>query len=667
MLSAGAQPDRNNWYFGNRAAISFETGKAVAKFDNPQKIYGPSASISHPVTGKLLFYTDGINVWNSSHQVMTNGAKISSGNIARVLIVPDPVNDMRYYVFYSSYTAGRVLGYVVVDMNENNGAGSVVKSPEIIKAYGYAAFVVVYHPYQKAFWLIMHSGARYESLFFDETGTMKGVIYSYTGLIPKQFGDMVVSHKGDKLVVTHYQGNGEQAEVFDFDKVCGQVSNARLLDKLPNWDRPYGAAFSPDDSKLYITYSYQQSQLIQYYGDNFESNYFVADAPDNLDIIRDGPDGKVYIATHDGGIPGPRIDAILKPNEIAAFCGYTKTYLTTDNGTGRNPYFELPMFVNGQAFSSPEEDSIFSWWDVCLGDTTRFTFNKQYPYDSLVWKFGEGTDSSVTQNPGHRYLSSGTFIVSLTLYKCSTPYVLTDTIKIETAPEIGFPKDTTVCYGTPLVLHAPFAEHYTWSTGATAQSVTINSPGLIWLKIRNGSCTLADSVRMKYYSNIMTALGDLYTICDDDKELVKLDAGEGFTQYKWTPTGDTTQWVIVGDVGKYYVVVKDYRGCDGKDGTKVERRCPVSVFYPNAFTPNNDGLNDVYLPVGSEVTEFQIRIYNAWGQKIFESKKIEEGWDGKINGIPAPIGTYVYESVYSGYRNKHPVSFEVKGNITLVR
>jgi gliding motility-associated-like protein len=660
-----AQPEKNNWYFGDRSAISFESGKAMVMFDNPQDNYGPTASISHPQTGKLFFYTNGKKIWNGKHQEIGLISGVS-GSIGDVLIVPDPSKMLQYVIIL---TEGSGLKYVVIDLNQPGG-GMLFLSPITILDNQLSEFEVVYHPYRKAFWVISHTvgSSEFNASLVNELALVEHKVVSVTGSLPQTYGDMVANNAGNKLVVTHYTytENNNNIEVFNFDPICGSLSNRRLLPKEDSWDHPYGAAFSPDDSKLFITFSFGLSQLIQYYGTDFQNNQNIASSPDNFNILRLGNDGKIYIATHDGGIPGPRIDAILDPNILAA-CKYTKTYLTTDNGSGRNANFELPTFAKGKRFTSPTQDSIFTYSNTCLGQSTQFKFNPANIIDSLVWYFGEGSDSSQSLDATHQYQQAGEFVVSLILYRCGNTFVLKDTVTITEIPVIAFAPDTILCNGTTLRLSAPQSDKYLWSTGETTPSIQVTKPGLVWLYAKNGMCSNSDSITVSFYPDIFTALGDEYFICDDDKELVKLDAGQDFAQYKWTPTGDTTQWIIVGDVGKYFVVVKDYRGCDGSDGTKVQRRCPVSVFYPSAFTPNNDGVNDVFLPIGSDVVEFKLTIYNGWGQLIFESKSIEKGWDGKVDGKPAPVGTYVYQSTYSGYRNKRLVEFDTKGNVTLLR
>ena len=153
---------------------------------------------------------------------------------------------------------------------------------------------------------------------------------------------------------------------------------------------------------------------------------------------------------------------------------------------------------------------------------------------------------------------------------------------------------------------------------------------------------------------------------EDEKEVIKLDAGEGFIAYKWTPTNDTTQWIMVKQVGDYFVKVTDNTGCIGDDNTKVKRKCGVILHVPNIFTPNNDGYNDVFLPVSSDVVSYELKVYNRWGQLVFTSADVGQGWDGTINGKTGASDVYVYQITYQGYQNKVLKTFTKMGNVTLV-
>ncbi|TAE85860.1 MAG: hypothetical protein EAY81_06140 [Bacteroidetes bacterium] len=668
-----AQKEQNNWYFGRYAALSFETGIAVPKFDNPQNSYGRTASISDPLTGNLLFYTNGQKVWNYKHQVMLNGDIPSASPTGDLVIVPVPESTSTYYLFFIGNIAD--LQYVIIDMSKNAGEGEVITTAQTISSNNLKQVTAIYHQYADAFWVITHeqNNNHFKAHYVDASGVTAQPIISKVGSKPTGgYGDMVGSNQGNKLVVTHYSSANSFAEVFDFDQVCGVVSNAFPLPKDPAWDYAYGIAFSPDDSKLYITYSLQQSTLVQYSGVNFGNNtYPVANAPDNFNILRLGPDGRIYLSTHNGGIPGERIDAILNPNVLGAGCNYQKTYLRLNKPGDviRTAQFELPAFASGRRVKSPANDSVIIVKGICKGDTTLIRLSNNHTYDSLTWNFGDGSSPQTTLTPfqKHVYLDAKTYSFTLTIHRCGRTFVLRDSIAIRQAPPFSLGDDTTLCYGVSIRLTGPMGEQYLWSSGDSTQTIIVNQSGKYSLKVFNGTCHETDDVTINYYPPLFTALGDEFTICDKEKELVKLDAGEGFSTYKWTPTEDTTQWIIVGDLGEYFVVVKDYRGCDGSDGTTVKRRCPVTVYFPNSFSPNDDGINDVYMPVGVDVVSFKLNIYNRWGQLIFESNKLDHTWDGKLNGKPMPTGSYIYQAEYTGYANKKLKTLNVNGNITLIR
>jgi gliding motility-associated-like protein len=664
-----AQKSEYNWYFGRYAAINFETGVALPKFDNPQNTYGKTASISDPNTGKLLFYTDGVNVWNHKHVLMVNGNIRSASPAGDIVITPMPGSINKYYLFFIGDLAS--LQFVIIDMSRQGGDGEVITAAQTISSNNVKQVTAISHQYIQAYWIITHeiNSNRFKAHLVDASGVSDEPVFSAVGLTVSTYGDMVGSNQGNKLAVTHYIGNDAKAEVFDFDRTCGRFSNPVELTKDPIWQNAFGIAFSPDDSKLYISYSVQLSQLVQYYGTNYQNNYFITTSQENFNIMRLGPDGRIYIATHDNGIPGKRIDAILNPNQLAGACNYRTTYFTLDDGTGKNraAQFELPAFATGNQVNSPLSDSVFKVSNTCKGSVTNFSFNTSNPFDSLSWIFHDINPSASTLiNPSYRFSKAGKFKITLHIFRCGQDYELIDSISINEVPSINFPEDTLTCKGNSIKLSGPFCEKYLWSTGQTSSTITTKQIGKIWLIASNGNCTNSDTILIKNHPDIVTQLGSEYFLCEDEKEIVKLDAGEGFTAYKWTPTNDTTQWIIVKQVGDYFVKVTDSNGCIGNDDAKVKRKCGVILYVPNVFTPNNDGNNDIFLPVGSDVLTYELMIYNRWGQLIFTSNDVNLGWDGLINGKTAASDAYVYQINYQGYQNKVLKTYTKMGNVTLL-
>lgn len=88
------------------------------------------------------------------------------------------------------------------------------------------------------------------------------------------------------------------------------------------------------------------------------------------------------------------------------------------------------------------------------------------------------------------------------------------------------------------------------------------------------------------------------------------------------------------------------------------------LFVPNAFSPNGDGTNDIFLIKGASIKSFKIEIFNRWGELIFESTDIENSWDGTYRGVPVPEGVYAYMLNFRGFDNRLQVR---QGNITLIR
>jgi gliding motility-associated-like protein len=87
---------------------------------------------------------------------------------------------------------------------------------------------------------------------------------------------------------------------------------------------------------------------------------------------------------------------------------------------------------------------------------------------------------------------------------------------------------------------------------------------------------------------------------------------------------------------------------------------------PNAFTPNGDGMNDVFrIQNGVKTEKFNLKIFNRWGQPVFETKNWKQGWDGRYRGQPQATGTFIWFMRYTDTRSNKPV--ERKGSLTLIR
>ena len=146
-----------------------------------------------------------------------------------------------------------------------------------------------------------------------------------------------------------------------------------------------------------------------------------------------------------------------------------------------------------------------------------------------------------------------------------------------------------------------------------------------------------------------------------------LEAGNNADTYLWN-TCETTESIIIDTIGRYNVEVTSFEGCKSTDTVQI--LWGGDPFYlPNAFTPNGDGLNDKFAAVQKYdyVNKYHMSIYNRWGQMIFETTDINNGWDGTYQGSPCMLGAYVYRIVYEEFGQQPIESKVVAGTVMLVR
>jgi gliding motility-associated-like protein len=144
----------------------------------------------------------------------------------------------------------------------------------------------------------------------------------------------------------------------------------------------------------------------------------------------------------------------------------------------------------------------------------------------------------------------------------------------------------------------------------------------------------------------------------------KLDAGV-FNTYLWS-TGNTSRSINIKNAGDYFVTVTDDKGCKASDTVAVTiEHCFKGFYAPSAFTPNDDGLNDIFRPVASGIIKkYELRIYNRWGECIFRTGDISKGWNGTIAGTKQASNIFVWSCSFQ--LDDAPVEIR-KGTFMLIR
>jgi len=144
---------------------------------------------------------------------------------------------------------------------------------------------------------------------------------------------------------------------------------------------------------------------------------------------------------------------------------------------------------------------------------------------------------------------------------------------------------------------------------------------------------------------------------------IELDAGNGFVNYLWSD-GSEMQAITIDEGGSYWVDVFDGQ-CYNTDSIYIE---PIEcdMFIPIVFTPNWDGTNDYFYTESSkDIIDFDLQIYNRWGENIWDTQNKDDKWDGLRDGRKAAEGTYFWVLNYKCVGSPH--EFEKKGSVTLLR
>ncbi len=212
--------------------------------------------------------------------------------------------------------------------------------------------------------------------------------------------------------------------------------------------------------------------------------------------------------------------------------------------------------------------------------------------------------------------------------------------------------DTLVCQGTSLTLENQTSDtfnSYLWSTGAVTPAISVSQPGTYWLQVRY-NCEedmLTDTIAIVEQPGVEIDLDGNSQSCDSVRRLLRAPVCVGCT-FAWSD-GTTADSLEVTAAGTYWLTVIDSIGCAYNDTVQVEIvKCDCFVYLPSAFTPDGDGLNEIFKPLyDCDMQDYRLRIFNRWGQEIFASNVQEVGWNGRFKDVAVPIGIYVYRLEYS--------------------
>lgn len=368
----------NIWYFADHAGVSFNTGIPLAITDGQTDIIEGCATLCD-INGNLLFYTDGMNIWNRNHQVMPNGSGLMGNPSATqsAVITPLPQSDGYYIVFTVDARENSLqngLRYSIININLDQGLGDITIDKNILLSAPVSEKVTtVIKSNQSDFWVIAHEWGNNNFLSYSVTNNgvntipvVSSIGAVHSGGNPSYFhsiGCIKSNMNGDRIAVANYRNSGF-FELFDFNEATGILSNVST--SLSNFFRPYGVEFSPSgnylygsiDGEEYINGKVYQFDITQ--ASPFNNPILVGSSTKHTPGLQLGPNGKIYVSIKNHGYLG----VINNPDSNGVNCNFIHDAVYLEGKTAWRGLPNLFFYKDFEFFTGSEQDI-----DICFGDS----------------------------------------------------------------------------------------------------------------------------------------------------------------------------------------------------------------------------------------------------------------------------------------------------------
>lgn len=608
----------SNWYFGDQAGVSWCTlqsnGDPMYLMDGVIQTNEGVATISDNQCN-LLFYTDGITVWNAMHQAMSNSLPASPGgsltgdpsSTQSGVIVPKPMDPSTYYIFSVDANIGSGgLAYSRVDMTANSGLGDIALAEKNVTLFNPSTekITAVNHANNSDIWVITHQwqSDQFNVYLVNSMGVQLttpvisnvGVVHS--GGSNNTRGYMKAS-PGGGMVCLGVEGMNIW-QLFTFNNATGQLSNPITLDYTSN-DDCYGVEFSADEHFLYGSerwgYDIHQWDVSLTTPAAILASHVIVDSTNTPagGALQLAPDQKIYLARNSTKYLG----RINEPSMAGPLCNYVDqaVLLGPDVTTARGCNEGLPTFI--ATFFNVAE---FTFETSCNNDTVFFFIPNPQGLDMAYWNF-----NWPSANPAYHY--QGTVDTVYFIYNAGGIYTVEliterdndyDTafadVYFSKTPIVDLGPDQTLCDNGFLTYDLSFNDQYAltgtcgyfWEADLATQTFydstatyLIDKPGTYTATVYSDSiCGSVTDVIHVEYNNMTASLGvDITTgLCQGDIQVLDATYSNttfGTSQYTWS-NGSHQPTINVISTGVYSVTVENGQ-CADSDSIYVQFDSPL--------------------------------------------------------------------------------------------
>lgn len=661
------------------------------------------------------------NIFDRNEQPIEGTEFLSPSDMEedRPIVIPHPGNINQYFIFY--VRNGGLL-YCLFDMTLDNGRGNIVPGYINILHHGYNSLVgrsMAAIQGCDGIWLVLRHKTQNQFLSFkiDVTGLLVTPVVSETGNMAvseyASLNEFVASWNGKTIAlvkgqVQHLNQPGG-IELFDFQKCSGKVSNARLFELN---QQIYGVGFSPDNNKLYAAYTEYNPLLTPQASWWRDQNLYQFDL--SLNDVSAIVNSKTLVLTN----PVIQRNMTFCPLETPALGSMriskeNKLYLTNGShdicpgtlGVGLAIHIINNPNLPGLA-CNPTTNAIFNTVNG-MAAGNRASFRTDFPYEIVLPP--NYIPDTIINEPLHVHVcyrvdtvlkapidvgciqwsdgSKDSILPVSESGKYWLKYTKDCTIHTDTFEVIFYklPKVSPVQYGCPgyILLTAgeidgPKFEMEVYNEnggriyGGHLQSlhqVSNLNEGNYLIKVSTEPvCDTFLKVELKAYPPAEISIDPPFATVKYGEE-IQLTAYGGNT-YIWTPASSlntrTGQIVIAfpqEDTEYEIIGVNDY-GCHDTAYATINVDFNKQIRMPNAFSPNGDGLNDIFAIPGGKWSILKFEVYNRYGQMIYQKNQYTKGWDGMFQGKTCDAGIYFYAIVLS---MPDKTNYSLSGEVHLIR
>ena len=574
-ITLHSQNYRSNWVFGDGAWINFKDNSSDPLFVERAAInqYEGCTSFSDK-NGVLLFYSDGVSVWNRFHQTITNGTDLKGSwtSSQSAHIVPFPSDKNKFYIITPGATEKKneTIYYSIIDTSGGYSNSKVTdKNIELYSNYDGERVAIVKQPNNSKYWLILNDIKAPEYLVYEISDTGITLKSTYNGGLSKvdNHGSLKISTNSNLIISPN--SDKLEFEILRFNPFKGEIYENVVLTHAKIGTTIYGVEFSPNSNFAYISANTKnggswftivtQFDIIEWYKNKkvsvstLTNNTFAWRNKSN-ESLQLAPNNKVYAAVAEANY----LNSIESPDLKAPFCNFKSQSVDLKSTTSK---LGLPGRV-------VEPIIRYKFIDTVVCDGVDFLYNTEYgsgafwvtPNKGSILKANLEIKNFSVIDTGYYHLYDDSSELRLILH---INYVSNEISKfVEAIPDNSFCPNDSV-----LIKVNAEVDKIIWSDGSTSKQFYAKKPGKykFTVYLKNG-CVLEDEIEL-YLKNIKPIISTNDSHCDLGFGV--LFTKEKYYKYEWSD-GSTNDSLIVKESGKYWLKVTTYDGCIGYDTISID-------------------------------------------------------------------------------------------------